>query len=136
MSFLSDRQFDHLRRVVEQPDFSGTRYRIEREIVHGGMGIVYEAWDAVLERSVAIKVIGEGDPSEARTLAQLEHPGLVPVYDAGTLPDGRSYYAMRLVRGRSFEEYLLQERSLAARLRIFQRICEAVAFAHDRGVIH
>src|SRR5262245_33816126 len=99
MSFLSDRQLDHLRRVTEQPELSGTRYRIEREIGRGGMGIVYEAWDSTLERRVALKVINEGFAHEAKTLAQLEHPGLVPVYDAGTLPDGRGYYAMRLVRG-------------------------------------
>src|SRR5262245_35426956 len=135
MSFLSDSAFDHLREVVEQPDLSNTRYRIERELGRGGMGIVYQAWDAVLERSVAVKVI-DGPPVEATTLAQLEHPGLVPVYDAGSLADGRGYYAMRLVRGRRFDEFLRNESSLPARLHIFQKVCEAVAFAHDRGVVH
>jgi serine/threonine protein kinase len=136
MSFLSDRQFDHLRRVTSEPDLSGTRYRIEHEIGRGGMGIVYRAWDSTLERSVALKVIDDGSVAEAKVLAALEHPGLVPVYDAGTLPDGRCYYAMRLVRGIGFDEFLRREGSLVPRLRMFQRICEAVAFAHDRGVIH
>lgn len=135
MSFLPDSTLDHLRQVTEQPDLSATRYRIEREIGRGGMGVVYEAWDSELERSVALKVI-EGPAVEARTLAQLEHPGLVPVYDAGLLPDGRGYYAMRLVRGQRFDDFLRAEPALPARLRMFQKVCDAVAFAHDRGIIH
>ena len=135
MRFLPDSTLDHLRQVTERPDLSATRYRIEREIGRGGMGVVYEAWDSELERSVALKVI-EGSPVEARTLAQLEHPGLVPVYDAGLLADGRGYYAMRLVRGQRFDDFLRAEPALPARLRMFQKVCEAVAFAHDRGIIH
>ena len=136
MSFLSDDALEHLRRVTEQPDLSGTRYRIEHEIGRGGMGVVYRAWDSVLERAVALKVIDAASVGEPRILARLEHPGLVPVYDAGSLPDGRSYYAMRLVEGRRLDEYLGANDSLPARLRVFLRICEAVAFAHESGVIH
>jgi Protein kinase domain len=136
MSFLSDDALEHLRRVTEQPDLSGTRYRLEHELGRGGMGIVYRAWDASLERSVALKVIDAASAAEPKILARLEHPGLVPVYDAGTLPDGRLYYAMRLVHGQRLDEYLRAEESLPARLRVFVRICEAVAFAHDCGVIH
>src|SRR4029077_16667913 len=99
MGYLPDRMLDHLRQVAEMPDFSGTRYRVEEEIGRGGMGTVYRAWDAQLERAVALKVI-DSATTEPKVLAQLEHPGLVPVYDAGELPDGRAYYAMRLVRGR------------------------------------
>jgi serine/threonine protein kinase len=135
MTFLPDRTLDHLRAVTEQPDLSATRYRVEGELGRGGMGIVYEAWDEQLERLVALKVM-DRPGAEAKILAQLEHPGLVPVYDAGVLPDGRGYYAMRLVRGRRFDEFLRHEPSLPARLRMFQKVCEAVAFAHDRGVIH
>ena len=109
---------------------------IEREIGRGGMGVVYEAWDAQLERRVALKVIDFGPVEEARIAAQLEHPGLVPVYDSGTLPDGRAYYAMRLVRGRRLDEFLRQEPGLGERLRVLVKVCDAVAFAHDRGVIH
>ena len=74
--------------------------------------------------------------NEARVLARLEHPGLVPVHDIGTLPDGRLFYVMRLVRGRRLDEHARQERSLPALLRLFERVCEAVAFAHAQGVLH
>jgi serine/threonine protein kinase len=134
--FLPDRTLDHLRRVTDEPDLSGTRYRIEGEIGRGGMGIVYRAWDAQLERRVALKVIDTGPPDEPRTLARLEHPGLVPVYDSGLLPDGRVFYAMRLVEGRHLDDFAGVEASLPGRLRVFEKICEAVAFAHDRGVVH
>jgi len=138
MSYLPDRALDHLRDVTETPDFSATRYQLEEEIGRGGMGVVYRAWDAQLERRVALKVMDPGYivNQEAKLLAQLEHPGLAPVYDAGTLPDGRTYYAMRLIQGRRLDEFLRQEPALPARLRLFEKICEAVAFAHNRGVIH
>jgi serine/threonine protein kinase len=138
MSFLPDRALDHLRTVTESPDFSATRYQVEEEIGRGGMGVVYRAWDAQLERRVALKVMDAGYAinHEAKLLAQLEHPGLAPVYDAGVLPDGRIYYAMRLIQGRRLDEFLRQESGLPARLRLFEKICEAVAFAHNRGVIH
>jgi predicted Ser/Thr protein kinase len=111
---------------------------VEEEIGRGGMGIVYRAWDAQLERRVAVKVMNAGYAinREAKLLAQLEHPGIAPVYDAGTLPDGRWYYAMRLIQGRRLDEFLRAEPALPARLRLFEKICEAVAFAHNRGVIH
>lgn len=138
MSFLPDRALEHLRHVMETPDFSATRYQVEDEIGRGGMGIVYQAWDSQLERRVAVKVMDAGFAinQEAKLLAQLEHPGLAPVYDAGTLPDGRVYYAMRLILGRSLDEFLRHEPSLPVRLRVFDRICDAVAFAHSRGVLH
>ena len=138
MSFLPDGALDHLREVAETPDFSGTRYGLESEIGRGGMGVVYRAWDSQLERPVAIKVMNAGAvvKEEAKLLARVEHPGIAPVYDAGTLPDGRSYYAMRLIRGQRLDRYLRQEPSLPARLRVFDKICEAVAFAHSQGVVH
>jgi len=138
MSFLPDRALDHLRDVTEVPDFSDTRYQLEEEIGRGGMGVVYGAWDTQLERRVALKVMDAGYVinQEAKLLAQLEHPGIAPVYDAGTLPDGRVYYAMRLIQGCRLDEFLRHEPALPARLRLFEKICEAVAFAHNRGVIH
>jgi serine/threonine protein kinase len=69
-------------------------------------------------------------------LARLEHPGIVPVHDAGTLPDGREYYAMKFVRGQRLDEYVRENDSLKDRLRKFQAVCETVAFAHAHGVIH
>jgi serine/threonine protein kinase len=131
---LSDHVLQHLRTVIDVPDLAGTRYRLIEEIGRGGMGIVYLAHDEVLGRSVALKVLNSTE--EARTLASLEHPGIVPVHDAGTLPDGRSYYAMKFVEGTRLDEYRAAGPSLADRLRTFLRICEPVAFAHSHGVIH
>jgi serine/threonine-protein kinase len=71
--------------------------------------------------------------AEARTIARLEHPGIVPLHDLGILPDGRLWYAMKLVRGRRLDELEAQPLEL---LRVLQRICEAVAFAHANGVVH
>jgi serine/threonine protein kinase len=136
VTWLPDGALDHLREVTEAPDLSGTRYEIEEEIGRGGMGVVYRARDTQLDRRVALKVIDAGPTDEPRTLAQLEHPGLAPVYDAGVLPDGRAYYAMRLVQGKRLDEFLAAEPSLPARLRVFEKICEAIAFAHGRGVVH
>ena len=85
---ITDRVLGHLRSIVDLPDLSATRYRLIREIGRGGIGTVYQAHDPVLDREVAIKIVE--DSREARTTATLEHPGIVPVHDAGTLPDGPS----------------------------------------------
>jgi serine/threonine protein kinase len=144
MRWLSDRTVQHLRRVAEWPDLGETKYRLLEELGHGGMGTVYLAEDAVLGRRVALKVIATAAArpgaaermwNEARVLASLEHPGIVPVHDAGALPDGRIFYAMKRVDGKRLDE-LAPGLSLPERLRAFQRICEAVAFAHARGVVH
>lgn len=131
---ISDRVLAHLKTAAELPDLSGTRYRVIEQIGRGGMGIVYLAEDSQLGRRVAIKVLD--DAREAEVLASLEHPGIVPVHDAGTLPDGRFYYAMKFVRGERLDAFLQRPVSLPVRLRIFQRICEPVAFAHSRGIVH
>jgi serine/threonine-protein kinase len=143
--WIPDRTLAHLRAVTDKPDFSGTRYRLLEPVGQGGMGVVYRAHDTELERDVAIKVLRtpEATPdlarrlrTEARILAGLEHPGIVPVHDVGTLPDGRVWYAMKLVRGESLDRLIARPFDLAERLRIFQRIAEAVAFAHAHGVLH
>jgi eukaryotic-like serine/threonine-protein kinase len=142
MTWLSDNAVAHLRAVAELPDFSGTRYRLQRELARGGMGVVYEAEDVELRRRVAIKVLAselasddavERMRTEARTIAGLEHPGIVPLHDVGLLPDGRLWYAMKLVRGRRLDEL---QAPTPERLRVFLRICEAVAFAHANGIVH
>ncbi len=131
-----------LREVVDEPDLSGTRYRLLEPIGRGGMGAVYLAEDATLGRRVAIKVLHPEMASpeavarmlrEARTLAALEHPGIVPVHDAGLLADGRAFCVMKWVKGHRLDEF---QAPLADRLRVFERICQTVAFAHSRGVIH
>lgn len=145
MMWLSDQTVAHLRAVADSPDTAGTRYRVIDAIGRGGMGIVYRAQDVELDREVALKVLRAPEVrsdaaarmlAEARILARLEHPGIVPVYDAGVLPDGRVYCAMKLVRGQRMDHIVTVDLPLAERLRIFRRICEAVAFAHARGVVH
>jgi serine/threonine protein kinase len=131
---LSDDVIDHLLHVIDAPDLEGTRYLLKEEIGRGGMGIVYRARDILLERDVALKILNSNE--EARTLASLEHPGIVPVHDAGTLPDGRVFYAMKLVQGSRLDDFAARFPSLADKLRTFLRICEAVAFSHSKGVIH
>src|SRR5687768_8328826 len=145
MRSLSDQKLDRLRRIATQPDFSGTKYRLIRELGQGGMGTVYLAEDADLDREVAVKVLSsEADESslsrrmvrEAQIIARLEHPGIVPVHDVGALADGRVFYAMKLVRGERLDEYTANVVSLKERLRKFQAACDAVSFAHAHGVIH
>ena len=145
MKWLSDDRLNHLRSIVGNPDFSSTKYTFVKELGHGGMGTVYLAEDTELNRLVAIKVLNTPEVSEdlcnrmireAQIIAQLEHPGIVPVHDVGTLPDGRIYYAMKFVRGSRLDEYAAQAVSLRDRLRKFQAVCDAVAFAHAHGVIH
>jgi serine/threonine protein kinase len=142
---LSDRALDRLREVAQRPDFSGTRYELGDELARGGMGVVYAARDLELEREVALKVVAADVTDsetiarlrrEARIIAHLEHPGIVPVHDVGALPDGRVFYAMKLVTGKRLDAQVREGPSLGERLRLFLRICEPVAFAHARGVIH
>jgi len=133
---LSDSALDHLRRVVALPDLSGTRYELESEIGRGGMGIVYAARDRVLDRRVALKVLDFAPAGEAQLIAGLEHPAIVPVYEAGTLPDGREFYAMKLIKGTRLDRFIANQPSLAERLRLIWRIGEALAYAHARGMIH
>ena len=145
MKFLSDQALERLRSQSETPDLSGTRYSLLERVARGGMGIVYAAEDEQLQRRVALKVLdiatSDGELAsrlvrEARVLAALEHPGIVPVHDVGTLADGRVYYTMKFVEGRRLDQHLDSVPSIPDRLRIFLRICEAVGFAHARGVLH
>jgi len=133
---LSDSALDHLRRVVALPDLSGTRYELESEIGRGGMGVVYAARDRVLGRRVALKVLDITPLGEARLIAGLEHPAIVPVYEAGTLPDGREFYAMKLIKGARLDHYVGGQPTLAERLRVIWRVGEALAYAHSHGILH
>ena len=142
MTFISDAAIDRLRALGDRPDFGATRYELFEEIGRGGMGIVFRGRDRELERDVAIKVTAwstEADADrlrrEARTLATLEHPGIVPVHDVGRLPDGRVYSVMMLVRGERLDTRAAGL-PLTDRLRLFDRICDTVSYAHARGIIH
>jgi serine/threonine protein kinase len=111
------------------------------------MGAVYLGRDELLEREVAVKVahapVGPGSAAlaerlraEARVLARLEHPGIVPVHDAGVLSDGRVFYIMKRVHGRTLASAVDHMPDLDQRLGVLERVAEAVAFAHQHGVIH
>ncbi|HXG89445.1 MAG TPA: serine/threonine-protein kinase [Vicinamibacterales bacterium] len=141
-TWLGDPTLAHLRDVAEWPD-AGERYEVTGRLGRGGMAVVYAARDRLLDRDVAIKVVDAfGDaarPSrhdESKILARLEHPGIVPVHDSGTLPDGRAFYVMKLVRGTSLDVALQRQSALGERLDLFVRICDAVSFAHARGIVH
>jgi eukaryotic-like serine/threonine-protein kinase len=140
---ISDRAIDRLRDAAAWPELDA-RYAITGVAGHGGMGTVYVAHDAVLDRDVAVKVLDLADPrgsrvarlqKEAHILARLDHPGIVPIHDAGTLPDGRTFYVMKLVRGQRLDA-LSKTTSLAERLITFGRVLDAVAFAHAHGIVH
>jgi len=133
---VSDSVLDHLRHVAALPDLSGTRYELESEIGRGGMGVVYAARDRQLDRRVALKVLDSALAGEAQLIARLEHPAIVPIYETGELPDGRAFYAMKLVAGARIDHYLAGSPSLGERLRVIRRVGEALAFAHTRGTIH
>jgi len=133
---LTDGIVEHLRHAVSSPDLSATHFELESEIGRGGMGVVYAAHDRKLDRRVALKVIDAPIDGEAQLIARLEHPAIVPVYDTGILPDGRAWYAMKLVSGARLDTYLAAAPSVAERLRIFRRVGEAVAFAHTLEAIH
>jgi serine/threonine protein kinase len=145
MKPLSDAAIAHLARATDWPDLSGTRYTALEELGQGGMGTVFRARDALLGRDVALKVLRSTDgprdlaerlEREAGVLAQLEHPGIVPVHDRGVLADGRAWYVMKLVRGKRLDAWLAESPSLRERLDLLRRVAETVGFAHARGVVH
>jgi eukaryotic-like serine/threonine-protein kinase len=125
-------------------------FRIEGEIARGGMGVVLRGRDDELGRTVAVKVLREEFAQnsesvqrfveEARIGGQLQHPGIVPVYQLGHTADGRPYFAMKLVRGRTLAELFAErakpEDERRALLEVFLAIARTMAYAHSRGVIH
>jgi len=140
---LDDAALARLRAVADVPDL-GDRYEVRAPIGHGGSSVVYAAWDRALAREVAVKVADayRADPPvavplarEARILAALEHPGIVPVHDTGVTPDGRAFYVMTLIRGAGLAE-AAAALSLPARIALFLKVCDTVAFAHAHGVVH
>jgi eukaryotic-like serine/threonine-protein kinase len=143
-----------------EPPPAGTRYQRVREHAKGGLGIVFVARDQELNREVALKEIQDhhaDDPTsrarfliEAEVTGGLEHPGIVPVYGLGIYEDGRPYYAMRFIKGDSLKRaiHLFHEEKGAARdlgayslklrqlLKRFLDVCNAISYAHSRGVLH
>ncbi|MHC4940923.1 MAG: protein kinase domain-containing protein [Planctomycetota bacterium] len=122
------------------------RYELLDEIAEGGVGVVWRARDVDLGRPAAIKLLRraygrspetiERFVEEAQIGGQLQHPGIVPVYGLGVLEDFRPYFAMKLVKGRTLNELLAEGADRRKLLSYFERICQTVAYAHARGVIH
>ncbi len=132
------------------------KFRVEMPIGRGGMGEVYLVTDEDLKRQVAMKVMLDkvakdrehrlSFVAEAQATSQLEHPGIPPVHDIGLTPEGRLYFTMKLVQGRTLAEVLRdialrrrdvqREFTLHKLISIVERICETLQFAHERGVIH
>jgi eukaryotic-like serine/threonine-protein kinase len=142
------------------PPSSGIRYRKLRDHAVGGLGVVYVAHDNELNREVALKeikaVFADDTASRTRFVVEaevtggLEHPGIVPVYGLGKYDDGRPYYAMRFIKGDSLKDVIEHfhkletpgrdpgERALALQqlLRRFLDVCDAIEYAHSRGILH
>lgn len=122
-------------------------YVIQRRLGRGGMGIVYEGEQQTPKRPVAIKVVHGGQhvdeyrlrlfQREAQTLARLRHPAIAAIYEAGRTDDGQHFFAMELVRGIALNEYVRDQKiPRPQRLDLFCKICDAINYAHQRGVIH
>ncbi len=131
------------------PAFVG-RYAVAREIARGGMGAILAARDPDLARDVAIKLLlevhvgkagyRERFVEEARITGSLQHPGIVPVYEIGELPDGRPFFVMRVIGGETLDAQLAARghpaENLPHFLQVFERVCQTLAYAHSRGVLH
>jgi serine/threonine protein kinase/Tfp pilus assembly protein PilF len=129
-------------------------YRITGKLGEGGMGIVYEAEQQTPRRSVALKVVRGGPyvgeqqikyfKREEQSLARLKHPGIAAIYEAGRTDEGQHFFAMELVRGVPLSDYLESHpldgseirRKIRTRLDLFLKICDAINYAHQRGVLH
>lgn len=125
-------------------------YKVMGEVGRGGIGIVLQARDLALGREIAVKILQPKHQSniaavtrftrEAKIAAQLQHPGIVPIYAAGQDNLDRPYIAMKLLRGSTLEELLRKRTSprdgRPGYVRIFEQICQTMAYAHSRGVIH
>jgi len=146
-----------LERVSRRGD-AGARYTVRGEVGRGGMGAVLEVWDEELQRKLAMKVVL--DPGtmtetsaassitiarfveEAQVTGQLDHPGIVPVHELGLDENKRVFFTMRYVRGRPLDDVLTlvqEERegwTVVRLLGVLQKVCEAMAYAHSKGVIH
>jgi Flp pilus assembly protein TadD/serine/threonine protein kinase len=125
-------------------------YSLQEKVGQGGMGIVWRARDRLFHRSLAVKVLAEQHThngelrrrfiEEAQLMGQLQHPGIPPVHDLGELPDGRPYFAMKLIKGKTLAA-LLKERTGPDQeqprlLAIFEQVCQTLAYAHAQRILH
>lgn len=140
-TYIPQRQFAH----PKEKKAAHSDYKVLEKIADGGMGSVFIGEQSSLKRRVAIKTIKEDAINdkegsaqflaEALVTGELDHPNIVPIYELGTNGDGLYFYAMKHVRGISWDE-CIQHKSQDENLDILTKVCDAVAFAHSRGIIH
>ena len=152
-------------RLSQDLPTEGDRYINREEVARGGMGTIFRVWDAVLRRRLAMKVrrarssgSGSATPDsggsssafggdarfleEAQVTSQLDHPGVVPLHDIGVDSSGRPFFTMRFVEGRDLAEVLRSafegggEWTLTRAIDVLIRVCETLAYAHSKGVVH
>lgn len=137
-------------------ELSGESHKVNGILAEGGMGMVLKATDQRMHRTVAMKVLRDGSEyaadkllrfmAEAQLTGQLEHPNIIPIYQLGINEEGQTFYTMKFVRGQTLEDILhalrkedphvIKSHPLADLLTIFQKVCDAVAYAHSKGVVH
>ena len=149
---LSATKHDRSRPAVESttakslPEFVlGSRFMVLSELARGGIGIVYRGFDRELQREVAIKVLQDDNHEavasrfyrEARITGQLQHPGVVPVYESGKMRDGRFFIALKMIEGQTLSSLIRSDKNnLTKHLDVFGSISQTMAFAHSRNAIH
>ncbi len=143
---------DQLQRWRRALTSNSARFQVDGVLGQGSQGTVFDVADRDCHRHIALKTMRSAshDPEavsrfihEAQVTAQLQHPGIVPVHDLGVLPDGTVFYAMKRVVGTTLSQHIRDGRFAYAHrdqrydvLQLFLRVCETIAFAHDRGVVH
>ncbi len=136
----------------EHRTLTQVKYTLHAEIARGGMGRIYNGEDNDLERNVAVKISTAGDDSDARfwkeakVLARLAHPNIVPIHATGRDDANRPFYSMKLIKGRTLQQVInalsngepetVKEFNREAMLTMFRKICDAMAFAHAHGILH
>ena len=143
-----------LRDMLPEEILREKKYDIGGVIAKGGMGAILDAKEVAIKRRVAMKVMLDTNDAEAiarfiaeaQVTGQLEHPNIVPIYELGVDENGQVYYTMKMVRGITLKKVLellakgvaetAQKFPLSALLTVFQKVCDAIAFAHSKGVIH
>jgi serine/threonine protein kinase len=145
---------DALRKLLPPEFLREKKYEIGNVVAQGGMGAILSARESTIERSVAMKVMLDGASpddllrfiSEAKVTGQLEHPNIVPVHELSVDESEQVFYTMKFVRGITLKKVLdllaekhdatLKKYPLGQLLTVFQKVCDAIAFAHSKGVIH
>ncbi len=143
-----------VQRLLPEEHLREKKYAIGKVVAQGGMGAILDAMEATIERHVAMKVMLDGTSpddlsrfiAEAKITGQLEHPSIVPIYELSVDENGQPFYTMKMVRGITLRKVLellaegaaetVRQYPLPILLTIFQKVCDAIAFAHSKGVIH